>query len=48
MVELVVILLELDLPSCCVGANFMGFAPIGKIAVIGLDNNGYRSSSEEM
>jgi len=48
MVELVVILLELDLPSCCVGANFMGFAPIGKIAVISPDNDGYGSSFKEM
>jgi len=48
MVKLVVILLELYLPSGCAGADFMGFTPIGKISVIGPDDDGYGSSSKEM
>jgi len=48
MVKLVVILLELYLPSGHMGANFMGFTPIGKIAVICPDDYGHRGSSKEM
>ena len=48
MVELVVILLELDLPSCCVGANFMGFAPISEVAMVCPDDYGDGGAVEEV
>ena len=48
MLEFIIVLLEFDLPCCGIEANFVGFTPISKIAVIGLDDYWYKCSSKEM
>jgi len=48
VVKLIVVLLELYLPSGCTGADFVGFTPIGEVAVVCPDYDGYRGASEEM
>ena len=39
MVELKVVLCEPDLPGSGVGSDFMGLGPIGKVLVIGPDDD---------
>jgi len=48
VIELIVILLELDLPSGCVGADFVRFTPIGEVTMVCPDDDRDGGASEEM
>jgi len=48
MIEFIVVLLELDLPGCCMWAYFMGFTPIGEVTVVSPNNYRDGCSSKKM
>ena len=48
MVELIVILLELDLPCCGTWADFLGFRPVCQVLVVHPDENRELCSTKEV